>query len=79
MRQLDKLPCAVLEVSLHFAHHGLMPQLRIRPPHGLAVGLGLCVRRDGFGNNSGAEGTLHGLGQLDVLVIVVVDGAQALR
>jgi hypothetical protein len=25
MRQLDELSCAVLEVSLHLAHHGLVP------------------------------------------------------
>jgi hypothetical protein len=43
VRQLHELPCAVLEVCLHLAHHGLVPQLRVRAAHGFAVRLGLCV------------------------------------
>jgi hypothetical protein len=79
VQELDELPRAVLEVSLHFAHHGLMPQLRVRMAHGVVVRLGLCVRQGGLGLNGSAERALHGLGQLDVLVVIVVDGAQALR
>jgi hypothetical protein len=80
VRELDELPRAFLKVSLHFAHHDLMPQLRVQAAPGLAVRLGLCVGRDSLGVNGSAKHVLHGLGQLDVLVVVViVDGAQALR
>jgi hypothetical protein len=42
------------------------------------VGLGLCVSRDSLGVNGSAERALHGLRQLDVLVVVAVDRTQAL-
>jgi hypothetical protein len=77
-QQLDELPHVVLDVRLHLAHHGLMPQLRVRATHGVAMRLGLCVGRNSPGVNGSTERVPHGLGQLNVLVVVVVDGVQAL-
>jgi hypothetical protein len=66
-------------VGLHLAHHSLVPQLRVPAAHGIAVCLGLCIGQDSLGVNGRTERMSHGLGQLDVLVVVIVDGAQALR
>jgi hypothetical protein len=43
VREVEELPRAVLEVSLPLAHHGLMPQLRVRAAHSLTIRLGLYV------------------------------------
>jgi hypothetical protein len=72
-RELDKLPGAVLNVCLHLLHSRLVPQIGIRVLEHIPKrsGLGLVRAR--------SKRALKSLQEQEVLVVLAVDGLDALR